>query len=76
MPFRCSKTTMARLLGGCTGAIFREVGARIASANGFEEARNELQLTGRFVVECGSHVPFRRTIVFLEEITSQLLHAK
>jgi replication-associated recombination protein RarA len=54
MPFRCGKTTMARLLGGCADAVFREVSATIASAvevrSIFEEARNELQLTGRFVV--------------------------
>jgi hypothetical protein len=54
MPFRCGKTTMARLLGGCADAVFKEVSATIASAvevrSIFEEARNELQLTGRFVI--------------------------
>jgi len=53
-PPGCGKTTIARLLASRTDAIFREVSATITSANEvrslFEEAKNELHLTGRFVV--------------------------
>lgn len=67
---------MARLLSGCTDAIFTEVSATIASVDEVRSilkgARNNLQLTGRFVSMSrylyGSYVPSRRTILFLDEI--------
>ncbi|KAI9441904.1 P-loop containing nucleoside triphosphate hydrolase protein [Lactarius indigo] len=59
-PPGCGKTTLARILSGYTDATFKEVSATISTVNEvcaiFEEARDELQSTGR------------RTIVFLDEI--------
>ncbi|KAH9969947.1 P-loop containing nucleoside triphosphate hydrolase protein [Russula compacta] len=59
-PPGCGKTTMARVFASRADASFKEVSATITTANEvraiFEEARDELQLTGR------------RTIVFLDEI--------
>ncbi|KAH9039739.1 P-loop containing nucleoside triphosphate hydrolase protein [Lactarius hengduanensis] len=59
-PPGCGKTTLARILSGFTDATFKEVSATISTVNEvcamFEEARDELQSTGR------------RTIVFLDEI--------
>ncbi|KAH9053935.1 P-loop containing nucleoside triphosphate hydrolase protein [Lactarius vividus] len=59
-PPGCGKTTLARILSGFTDATFKEVSAAISTVNDvcaiFEEARDELQSTGR------------RTIVFLDEI--------
>ncbi|KAI9452376.1 P-loop containing nucleoside triphosphate hydrolase protein [Lactarius psammicola] len=59
-PPGCGKTTLARILSGFTDASFKEVSATISTVNEvcsiFEEARDELQSTGR------------RTIVFLDEI--------
>ena len=81
MTFRCGKTTMARVLASRADATFREVSATIATANQvraiFDEARDELQLTGRFVIlhrgNAKNRVVLRsifprRTIVFLDEI--------
>ena len=54
MPFRCGKTTLARVLISRANVISKEVSATIASANQvgsiFEDARDELRLTGRFVI--------------------------
>ncbi|KAH9985467.1 DNA polymerase III, clamp loader complex, gamma/delta/delta subunit [Russula vinacea] len=59
-PPGCGKTTMARVIISCADAISKEVSAAITTVNEvrsiFEEARDELRLTGR------------RTIVFLDEI--------
>ncbi|KAH8984772.1 P-loop containing nucleoside triphosphate hydrolase protein [Lactarius hatsudake] len=59
-PPGCGKTTLVRILSGFTDATFKEVSATISTVNEvcaiFEEARDELQSTGR------------RTIVFLDEI--------
>jgi replication-associated recombination protein RarA len=50
---RCGKTTLARILSGFTDAIFKEVSATISTVNEvcaiFEEARAQLQSTGRCV---------------------------
>ena len=76
---RCGKTTMARVLISCADAIPKEVSATITTVNEvrsiFEEARDELRLTGRFVIKLSPSSEFvvvivrcRRTIVFLDEI--------
>ena len=50
---RCGKTTLARILAGFTDATFKEVSASISTVNEvcslFEEARENLQSTGRCV---------------------------
>jgi hypothetical protein len=76
--FRCGKTTMARVLISRADVISKEVSATIASTNQvrsiFENARDELQLTGRFVIirlrvrRLVVILCCRRTIVFLDEI--------
>jgi hypothetical protein len=49
----CGKTTLARLIARRTNAVFKELSATIVGINDvrpiFDEAKNALQLTGRFV---------------------------
>lgn len=68
---------MARVIISCADAISKEVSAAITTVNEvrsiFEEARDELRLTGRFVIILYPRVVVvimccRRTIVFLDEI--------
>ena len=77
--FRCGKTTMARVLISRADAISKEVSPTTTTANEvrsiFEAARDELRLTGRFVIILSRStelvvviVGCRRTIVFLDEI--------
>jgi replication-associated recombination protein RarA len=53
---RSGKTTLARLLAKRSDAAFKELSATVVGINDvrpvFEEAKNLLQLTGRFVELC------------------------